>query len=66
MKYFIYLLIIIGLGLIVYNATVLNFDNLLNGDSKTALISILASACVIVLLCILLVSREIQTKQKKY
>ena len=64
MKYFIYLLIVIAVSLIIYNATVLDFNNLLNGDSKTALISILASACVTILLLILLVSRAIQEKYK--
>ncbi|WP_298541839.1 hypothetical protein [uncultured Aquimarina sp.] len=63
MKYFIYLLIIVASSLILYNATVLDFNNLLEGDSKTALISILASACVVVLLLILLVSRAIQQKR---
>ncbi|WP_299258391.1 hypothetical protein [uncultured Aquimarina sp.] len=63
MKYFIYLLIIVATSLMVYNTTVLDFKNLLEGDSKTALISILASACVVILLLILLVSRAIQQKR---
>lgn len=65
MKYFIYTLILIGVSLIIYNATVLDFSNLLLGDSKTALMSIIASASVIVLLLILLVSRTIQQKYGK-
>lgn len=65
MKYFIYILIVVAISLIVYNTTVLNFSNLLEGDSKTALISILASACVVILLLILLISRAIQEKRKK-
>ncbi|MBQ4805467.1 hypothetical protein J8L88_21575 [Aquimarina sp. MMG015] len=64
MKYFIYALIVIAISLIIYNATVLDFSNILQGDSKTALISILGSACVVVLLTILLVSRAIQQKHK--
>ncbi|OED43956.1 hypothetical protein AB832_02330 [Flavobacteriaceae bacterium (ex Bugula neritina AB1)] len=63
MKYFIYILITIATGLILYNATFLDFSNLLNGTSATALISILAAACVIILLSILLVSRTIQKKK---
>ncbi|MBW1296181.1 hypothetical protein [Aquimarina litoralis] len=62
MKYFIYTLIVAAVALIIYNATVLDFSNLLIGDSKTALMSIIASACVIVLLFILLISRTIQQK----
>ena len=64
MKYFIYILIAIAAGLIIYNATFLDFDHLLQGNSKTALISIIACACVIVLLFILLISRAIQEKRK--
>lgn len=65
MKYFIYLLIVVATSLIIYNATVLDFANVLQGTSKTALICILAAACVIVLLLILLVSRSIQEKYRK-
>ena len=64
MKYFIYLLIIIATGLITYNITYLDFDNLLIGDSKTALIGVFSSACVILLMTILLVSRNIQKKKR--
>ena len=64
MKYFIYLLIAIAVSLIIYNTTVLDFNNILQGTSKTALICILAAACVIILLLILLVSRSIREKYK--
>jgi len=65
LKYFIYALITIATVLLIYNATHLEIDNLLIGDSKTALIGILASACVIILLLILLMSRRIQQKNTK-
>lgn len=65
MKYLIYLFIIVASGLLIYNATVLDFDNLLEGRSKTALIGVLASACVLLLMVILLVSKSIQKKTKK-
>jgi hypothetical protein len=64
MRYFIYLLIIIAAALITYNITYLDFDNLLTGDSSTALIGVFSSACVIVLMSILLVSRNIQKKKR--
>ena len=64
MKYFIYLLIALAAGLVIYNATKLNFEALLAGDSKTALFSIIATICVIVLLLILLISRSIQQKMR--
>lgn len=65
MKTFIYILIVIAAGLIVYNFTFLDFDNLLGKDSKTALIGVLASGCVILLMVILLLSRAIAKKADK-
>ncbi|WP_084050534.1 hypothetical protein [Aquimarina macrocephali] len=64
MKYFIYLLIAIATGLIIYNITYLDFDDLFAGDSKTALIGIFSSACVVLLMSILLVSKNIQKKKR--
>ncbi|MGB0450516.1 MAG: hypothetical protein ACPG39_04710 [Flavobacteriaceae bacterium] len=63
MKYFRYVLIALALALIAYNATVLEPDNILEGDSQIALIGILASASVIVLIAILIQSERIKKKQ---
>lgn len=62
MKYFIYFLILSAIALLIYNATMLNFDNLLGKTSSIALVGVLVSACVIVLMLILLVSRTIKAK----
>ncbi len=64
MKIFIYILIVLSIGVIIYNSTLLDFENLLFGDSAIALIGILAATCVIVLLSILLISRKISDKSK--
>ena len=64
MKIFIYILIILSIAVIIYNSTLLDFENLLFGDSAIALIGILAATCVIVLLSILLISRKISNKSK--
>jgi len=64
MKIAIPILILIGLGLIIFNATKLDFSNIFADDSRTALISILATACAIVLLLILRTSRSIAKKKK--
>jgi len=64
-KYFIYILITIATSLMIYNATIIDVNHPLDGDSKTALISILTAGCVIVLLLILLVSRAIHKKTNK-
>lgn len=65
MKYLIYVLILIATGLAIYNITHLDFDNLLKGNSKTALIGVFSSACVILLMCILLISKSIQKKSRR-
>ncbi len=63
-KKFIVILIILALALIAYNVTLLNFENLLEGDSAIALIGIVASLCAIVLLLIFITSKKIQEKSK--
>jgi len=64
MKIFIYILMALGIAVVSYNITMLNFDAMLDGDSAVALIGILAGVCVIVLLAILLTSKAIQQKAK--
>lgn len=64
MKIIIYIGIILGLALLVYNATKLNFDKLFSGDSAVAAIGILAAACAIILLLILRTSLKIKKKGK--
>ncbi|RKN82613.1 hypothetical protein [Ulvibacterium marinum] len=56
------ILIILALGLIAYNVTLVDFGNPLQGDSTIALIGILASLCAIVLLLIYITSKKIQKK----
>jgi uncharacterized membrane protein len=65
MKILTYILISAAIILSVYNATKLDFDNLFEGESSIAVISILAAGCVIVLLVILQVSRKIAKKKSK-
>jgi len=62
MKYFIYFLIISAIILLGYNATLLDFSDLMAKDSSIALAGILACSCVIVLMLILLMSRAIKEK----
>jgi len=64
-KYISIFLILIAVSLIVYNTTLLNFDNVFQGDSIIALIGIVASLCAIVLLVIYMVSKKIQSKIKE-
>ena len=62
MKYIRYILLLIAVALIVYNATIIDFKAPLQGDSQIALIGILASACVIVLVLILIQSHRVKQR----
>jgi len=57
-------LIVLALALIVYNMTLVDFENPLEGNSIIALIGIVASLCAIVLLLINMTSKKIQDKMK--
>lgn len=65
MKYFIYSLLGLAFVLLIYNLTVLDFNNLFAGNSSIALVGVFASLCVIVLMLILLVSRAIKDKAEE-
>lgn len=54
----------LALGLAIYNVTLLDFDNLFEGDSLIACIGIMASACAILLLLIFSASKKIEKKVK--
>lgn len=62
MKYVIYTIIALASILLIFNLTLLDFDNLFVGDSSIALIGVFAALCTIVLMIILLVSKKIQQK----
>lgn len=62
MKIYTYILIAIATLLCIYNATKLDFENLLQGDSLVALISIVASLCAVLILLIFMTSKKIQDK----
>ncbi len=64
MKVFRYIIILLGLALIVFNATKLNFDALLEGESQVALIGIAAAACAVTLMIILNTAYSIKKKRK--
>jgi uncharacterized integral membrane protein len=65
MKIFTILLSVIALGLIAFNATKLNFDALFEGESIIAIITIVASLCVIILMQILRASKRIEQLSKR-
>jgi hypothetical protein len=61
-KVLLIVLIVLALGLIAYNVTLVDFNDPLRGDSLIALIGIVAALCAIVLLLIYNTSRKIQKK----
>ena len=64
MKIFTYILIFIALALIIFNITLLDFDNLTKGDNVVKLIGVVASFCAIFILLIFRMSKMIEEKTK--
>jgi hypothetical protein len=58
-------LIVLGLALITYNITLVDFGNPLEGNSIIALIGIMACLCAIVLLLIYSTSKKIEKKMER-
>lgn len=58
------ILILIAIGLIAYNVTLVDYSNPLTGDSIIAVIGILAALCAIVLILIYLASKKIEKNLK--
>lgn len=64
MKIFTYVLISIALALIVFNITLLDFNNLSQGDNVVKLIGIAACFCALFILLIFRMSKVIEEKTK--
>jgi len=64
MKIFTLVLMLVAVGLIIFNATLLDFNNLFQGDSLIGLIGIVASLCAVMMLMILRMSKAIEEKTK--
>lgn len=64
MKIFTTILMVIALGLVVFNLTLLDFNKPFEGNSMVALIGIAASLCAIFILMIFRMSKKIEEKLK--
>lgn len=64
MKFLIYFLIFLALGMIVFNMTQLDYSNLTSDKNKIAAIGIAASFCAVLVLIILRMSKLIQEKTR--
>ena len=62
MKILTIVLSILALALIAFNFTQIDFSNPLEGQSAIAIITIVASLCVILMMLILRVSKQIEQK----
>ncbi|WP_299121872.1 hypothetical protein [uncultured Winogradskyella sp.] len=65
MKIFTLVLTIVAIGLIIFNATKLNFEALFEGESYTAILTIITALCAIILLQILRISKKIEKLNKQ-
>ena len=65
MKIIIAILSVIAVVLIGYNFTRVDFEAPFNGESGTAIITIVAALCAILLLQILRISKKIEQKVKQ-
>lgn len=65
MKAFNIIFIIVAIGLIIFNITKINFEAPFSDDSITALTTILAALCAIILLQILRFSKKIVQNLKQ-
>ena len=62
MKIFTNILIVLALGLIIFNVTLLDFKNPFEGNSIIAFIGIAASMCAVLILLIFRMSKSIEEK----
>lgn len=62
MKLFTNILVILALGLIVFNITLLDLEHPLQGNSMVAFIGIAASICAVLILLIFRMSKNIEEK----
>ena len=65
MKIFTIIFTLIAIGLIVFNATKLNFEALFEGESYSAVLTIITALCAITLLQILRISKKIEKLNKQ-
>jgi hypothetical protein len=64
MKTFLRIMAVLALGMMIFNATMIDWDMPTEGDSLVAIIGILASGSALLLIWILLLSLKIYAKQK--
>ncbi|MGB1971609.1 MAG: hypothetical protein ACPHSE_03850 [Flavobacteriaceae bacterium] len=64
MKNFLRLLILLAIGMMIFNATIIDWEAPTQGDSMVAIIGVVASGSALVLIWILFLSLKINAQQK--
>jgi hypothetical protein len=64
MKIFTTILITLAVGLMIFNITLLDFQNPFEGDSLIALVGIASAFCAVLILLIFKMSKKIEEKLK--
>ena len=64
MKIFTIILILLASALIIFNITMLDFNNLFKGDSLVGLIGISVSICAVLILLVFRMSKAIEDKTR--
>lgn len=64
MKTFLRIMALLALGMMIFNATMIDWEMPTEGDSLVAIIGILASGSALLLIWILMLSLKINAKQK--
>ena len=64
MKTFLRIMAVLALGMMIFNATLIDWDMPTEGDSLVAIIGILASGSSLLLIWILLLSLKINAKKR--
>lgn len=62
MKLFTNILVVLALGLIIFNICLLDFKNPFEGKSMVAIIGVAASSCAVLILLIFKMSKNIEEK----
>jgi len=62
MRKWILILMLLSMGMVVFNALQVNWKTPLSGDSSVAVIGIMAALCAFLLLLLLLLSKKVSKK----
>lgn len=64
MKTFLRIMVLLAFGMMIFNATMIDWEMPTEGDSLVAIIGVLASGSALLLIWILMLSLKINAKQK--